>query len=82
MKKRKAILKHDSLVACGVHDKKRQWKRRAARPTNKCPICHLCWLSDRLETLFYKEDIEDMIKFSNLFGTLKPSSIEYIEEEE
>lgn len=78
-KKRKAILTHGSLTGCGVHNKKRAFKPRVTRPTNKCPICHLCWLADRLEALFYKDDIEDLIKFSNTFGTLKSSAIEYEE---
>lgn len=79
MKKRKAILTHGALTGCGVHNKKRVFKPRSTRPTNKCSICHLCWLSDRLETNFYKSDIEDLIKFSNTFGTLKFSAIEYEE---
>lgn len=80
--KRKAILKHGSLVECGVHKRKRQFRRRSSRPTNKCPICHLCWLADRLETLFYEDDIKDILKFSNTFGTLKPIAVEYVEKEE
>lgn len=79
--KRKAILRHGVLVKCGNHKYKRQFKTRVSQPTNKCPICLACWLSDRLETHIYKDDLEDLIKFSNCLGQLKPSATEYIEEE-
>jgi len=78
-KERRAILTHGALTGCDVHNYKRAFKPRSTQPTNKCPICHLCWLSDKLETNFYENDVKSVIMFSNNFGTLKPSAIEYKE---
>ena len=80
MSMRSAEVYNGTLKSCKKHNKTRKYKTKVSRPTNDCPVCHLVWLSDRLETSFYESDVEDIIKFSNYFKqTVKPSSIEYVE---
>ena len=81
-KQRRAGMRHGQLKECLVHKRKRSYKTRVSQPTNKCPVCWACWFADRTETMLYEDDIADLIKFSNVFQTvLKPSSIEFVEEE-
>jgi hypothetical protein len=80
---RKAKLRHGALVGCITHKKRRTFKSNASRPSNDCLICHMCWLSDKMQTMLYEDDIEDLIRFSNTFKTIvKINSIEYVEEAE
>lgn len=80
MKDRQAAVWNGQLQGCPIHDRKRQWKSRVAKPTNKCLICWLVWLADKTDWLLYQEDIEAIIQFSNAFPKgIKPSTIEYIE---
>lgn len=83
MSERKAHLRNGSIVECPTHKRKRQWKTKVSKPTNKCPVCWACWLADRLETIIYESDLNDLLVFSNAFTkTVKPSTIEYIETKE
>lgn len=82
MAPRKGRLYHGSIVECITHKRKRQFKTKVSKPSNKCPICWTCWLADRLECSIYEDDFQDLIKFSNAFTTLvKPSGIEFEETE-
>ena len=75
------VVKHGVLVGCPTHKKRRAFKSNVAKPTNDCVVCHLLWLSDRLEASLYSDDVDDIIKFSNAFSAvIKPSSFKYIEE--
>lgn len=77
---RRARTMHGAIVECLAHKRKRSFKTKSSKPTNKCPVCWACWLADRLETSIYESDMEDLIAFSNAFSkTVKPSSIEFIE---
>ena len=67
MAARKALTRHGAIVECGTHKR-------------KCPVCWACWLSDRLETSIYQDDLEDIFTLSNAFTTVvKPGSIVYEE---
>jgi hypothetical protein len=80
MTTRKATLFNGSLVACATHKRKRTFKPRSTKPTNKCPVCWACWLADRLETSVYKDDLNDIFTLSNAFTTVvKPSGIVFEE---
>jgi len=81
MTSRRSGMRYGQLTGCLTHKRKRTFKTQVSKPTNKCLICWLCWLADRTESMLYADDIEDIIRFSNAFpGTLKPSSIEFVEE--
>jgi hypothetical protein len=80
---RRAKTVHGSVVECPTHKRKRAFKTKVSKPTNKCPVCWACWLADRLETSVYEDDLNDLLTFSNAFTkTVKPSTIEYIETKE
>jgi hypothetical protein len=80
--KHKAHTKHGAIVECPTHKRKRTFKPKSTQPKTKCPVCWACWLSDRLETMLVREDLEDILRFSNAFtAVVKPTSIEYVETE-
>lgn len=80
MVSRKANTLHGAIIECAAHKRKRSFKTKVSQPKTKCPVCWACWLADRLETSVYKEDLDDLFKFSNAFTTVvKTSSVEYVE---
>ena len=46
----KALMYCDALVGCGTHD--------------KCEVCWMVALSDKLETSLYQDDMETIFKFA------------------
>lgn len=77
---RRALTRYGALIGCESHNRKRTFKRKSPKPTNKCPVCWACWLADKMETIIYNEDVSDLLMFSNAFTkTIKPSTIEFIE---
>jgi len=75
-----AKVRHGQLIECVTHKRKKQWKDRVPKPTNKCPVCWMVYLSDKTDALIYQEDIEAFISFSNAFPKrIQAASIEYNE---
>lgn len=58
-----ALMYCDALVGCGTHDKKRTHSR-PIKPRNQCPVCWCVYLSDKLETSLYQDDMEAIFKFA------------------
>jgi hypothetical protein len=80
MRERRAKTRHQSVVECEAHKRKKLGRPRGAKPSNGCPVCWMIYLSDHLETPIYVSDVETLISFSNAFTkVIKPSSIEYNE---
>ena len=58
-----ALLYCDALIGCGTHDKQRTHKK-PVQPRNKCEVCWCVYLSDKLETSLYQDDMEAIFKFA------------------
>ena len=71
---------HGALIGCKTHDKCRTFKTRSTMPKNKCPVCWMVWLSDRLETSIYNYDMEDLCKFANAMNKIQFNKIEVKDE--
>ena len=59
----KALMYCDALVGCATHDKRRTHKK-PVWPRNKCEVCWMVALSDKLETSLYQDDMETIFKFA------------------
>ena len=64
-----ALLYCDALVGCGTHDKKRT-HGKPVKPRNSCPVCWCVYLSDKLETSLYQDDMEAIFKFAGKKPTI------------
>lgn len=78
----KARLMHGVLIGCKTHKRTRTFKTRSTIPKDKCPVCWMVWLSDRLETSIYIYDMEDLCKFSNAMPKIQFDKITFEEESE
>lgn len=76
----KGTLKHGVLTECKTHGKKRTFKTKSAAPKNKCPVCWMVWLSDRLEGSIYSCDMADLCRFANAMNKIQFKKIELVEE--
>ena len=73
---------HEQIVECVEHGRRRQWRNRVAKPTNKCLACWLIYLADAIDYPTYPEDVEAFIAFSNAFPKkLRASSLQYEDED-
>lgn len=73
----KAEFYQDRLVRCVPHDYK---VHQRGAPTHKdCVVCALCRLAHNLETSFYEENIDDVLK---LLGSFKKATITRIHKDE
>lgn len=75
-----ARIMHGALIGCSTHDRGRTFKTRSTVPRNKCPTCWMVWLSDRLSTVLYDADMEDLCKFSNAMNKIQFNKINLNEE--
>ena len=75
-----ARLMHGALIGCSTHDRARTFKPKSPQPRNKCPVCWLTWLSDRLSTSVFDADMEDLCKFANAMNKIQFNKINLNEE--
>ena len=71
---------HGAIIGCATHGKTRTFKPKSTVPKNKCPVCWLTWLSDRMETMLYEDDMADLCKFANKMNVIQFTKIEFEEE--
>jgi len=64
-----ALLCCGALIGCGTHDKKRTF-HKPVKPRNKCEVCWLVYLADKVETVLYQDDMEALFKFAGKKPTI------------